>query len=149
MQVYLLMDGLSFNVIAGYLTKGEAERQRRKSEDFVLDVPLKVESPMELVNRYFAFRGLEMPSDSFHALAFLMSEVGELSDALVSSAGNWTRNNPDRERDPEMEAADVLMMLYVTMRNQGIDPLEAMLKKFQQKGFTDENPPDLDDEEGW
>jgi len=91
----------------------------------------------DVIIRYFKFRGLEMPNES-QAFQFLVSEVGELADALVSSSGNWVRNNPGRERDIEGEAADVLMMLYVTLMERGIDPYEAMLNKFRQKGFTDE-----------
>jgi hypothetical protein len=53
-------------------------------------------------------------------VGFLVSEVGELADALVSSAGNWVRNNPDREKDIEGEAGDVLMMLCVTLMERGI-----------------------------
>ena len=61
---------------------------------------------------------------------------GELADALVSSAGKWVRNNPDREKDIEGEAGDVLMMLCVTLMERGIDPYEAMLAKFKRKGFN-------------
>lgn len=85
---------------------------------------------------YFMFRGLEMPNEA-QAFQFLVSEVGELADALVSSAGKWVRNNPDQDRNPEMEAGDVLMMLYVTMSRHGIDPLKGMIRKFQSKGFRD------------
>lgn len=84
---------------------------------------------------YYKFRVLEMPNES-QAFQFFVSEVGELADALVSSAGNWTRNNPDREKDIEGEVGDVLMMLTVTMMERGIDPFEAMLKKFARKGFV-------------
>lgn len=156
MLAYLLVDGMTLQVARGYLTQGEAERNLDPVRgDFLLE-PIEIESPRELVLRYYQFRGLEMPEDEFHALAFLTSELGELSDALVStiipkvstcsacgadavsSAGKWVRNNPKKDRDPELEAGDVLMMLYVTMLKRGVDPLQAMLKKFQKKGFTDE-----------
>jgi NTP pyrophosphatase (non-canonical NTP hydrolase) len=97
----------------------------------------------ELILRYYRFRGLSMPNE-MQAFLFLASEVGELADALVSApgptsgGGKWVRNNPDRERDPADEAADVLMMLYVTMMERGIDPYAAMRAKFRRKGFNGE-----------
>jgi len=95
----------------------------------------------DVIIEYFKFRGLAMPNEA-QAFQFLVSEVGELADALVSSAGNggtgvpWVRNNPDREKDIEGEAGDVLMMLCVTLMERGIDPYEAMLAKFKRKGFN-------------
>ena len=42
---------------------------------------------------------------------------------IVSSAGNWIRNTPDKDRNPELEAGDVLMMLFVTMSRRTIAPV--------------------------
>lgn len=89
----------------------------------------------DVITEYFKFRGLVMPNEA-QAFQFLVSEVGELADALVSSDGNWVRNNPDREKSVADEAGDVLMMLYVTLMERGIDPYEAMLAKFKRKGFN-------------
>lgn len=104
----------------------------------------------ELIKEYYQFRGLVMPNED-QAFKFLVSEVGELADALVSaekiipgpvsSAGNceavpWVRNNPGKERNIEDEAGDVLMMLYVTCMERGINPHVAMLRKFARKGFA-------------
>ena len=81
-----------------------------------------------------------MPNEA-QAFQFLVSEVGELADALVSSVVNcrtvipWVRNNPDRECDVEGEEGDMLRMLAVTLMERGIDPFEAMLAKFKRKGF--------------
>lgn len=88
----------------------------------------------DLIIRYYQYRGLTMPNES-QAFQFLVSEIGELADALVSSNGTWVRNNPDRERNIGEESADVLMMLYVTLMERGIDPYEELLKKFKKKGF--------------
>lgn len=93
------------------------------------------DSIRDVILRYYEFRGLSMPAEA-QAFQFLVSEIGELADALVSSNGNWVRNNPDRERSIADEAGDVLMMLYVTLMERGIDPYEAMLEKFKRKGFT-------------
>lgn len=69
------------------------------------------------------------------AFLFLVSEIGELSDALVSNQAQWVRNNPDRERHIPSEIEDVLMMLTVFAATQGIDPLEALKDKMRSKGF--------------
>jgi NTP pyrophosphatase (non-canonical NTP hydrolase) len=89
---------------------------------------------VEIVKQYYAFRGLTQP-DANQAFLFLVSEIGELSDALVAEQGAWVRNNPGRERHIPWEIGDVLMMLTVFAATQGIDPLEAMLAKMKSKGF--------------
>ena len=89
---------------------------------------------VEIVRQYYQYRGLTQP-DANQAFLFLVSEVGELSDALVAGQAEWVRNNPGRERDISAEIGDVLMMLTVFAATQGIDPLEAMLAKMEGKGF--------------
>jgi NTP pyrophosphatase (non-canonical NTP hydrolase) len=90
---------------------------------------------IDLVNDYYAFRGLTKP-DANQAYLFLVSEIGELADALVSGQGQWIRNNPERERDIAPEIGDVLMMLTVFAATQGIDPVEALKAKMRKKGFA-------------
>jgi NTP pyrophosphatase (non-canonical NTP hydrolase) len=89
---------------------------------------------LDLVKQYYEFRGLTAP-DTNQAFLFLVSEMGELSDALVADQAEWVRNNPNRERDVEAEIGDVLMMLTVFAASQGINPIDAMLKKMESKGF--------------
>jgi len=89
----------------------------------------------EIVRQYYQFRGLTEP-DANQAFLFLVSEVGELSDAFVENQAQWIRNNPDRERDVQAEIGDVLMMLTVFAASQGVDPLDAMLAKMARKGFA-------------
>jgi len=91
-------------------------------------------SIIEIVEKYYVFRGLTQP-DANQAFLFLVSEVGELSDALVADQANWVRNNPDRERQIPAEVGDILMMLTVFAATQGIDPIQAMLEKMKSKGF--------------
>lgn len=88
----------------------------------------------EVVRAYYAHRGLTAP-DAGQALLFLVSEIGELADAFVEQQAEWVRNNPGRNRDISDEIGDVLMMLTVFADAQGIDPVEAMLKKFARKGY--------------
>lgn len=87
-----------------------------------------------IVDAYYAYRGLTHP-DANQAYLFLVSEVGELADALVANQADWVRNNPDRDRSIEPEIGDVLMMLTVFASQMGVDPVEAMLNKMKSKGF--------------
>jgi NTP pyrophosphatase (non-canonical NTP hydrolase) len=89
---------------------------------------------VEIVEAYYQYRGLENP-DASQALMFLVSEIGELADAHVANQAKWVRNN-DRERNVDEEIGDVLMMLTVYASTRGIDPIAAMLKKFERKGFS-------------
>ena len=90
---------------------------------------------INIVDQYYQFRGLTKP-DANQAFLFLVSEIGELSDAFVEEQAQWVRNKPDRERDVKAEIGDVLMMLTVFAASQGIDPQEAMLNKMRSKGFN-------------
>jgi NTP pyrophosphatase (non-canonical NTP hydrolase) len=95
---------------------------------------LKPQKLSEIVDAYYQYRGMTHP-DANQAYLFLVSEIGELADALVANQADWIRNNPDREREIDAEIGDVLMMLTVFSMEMGIDPLEAMLKKMERKGF--------------
>ena len=88
----------------------------------------------QAVKAYYEKRGLKFP-DANSALLFLVSEVGELADALVNQQPGWIRNHPDKERDLKEEIGDVLMMLTAMAIAFDIDPFEAMLDKFQGKGY--------------
>ena len=90
---------------------------------------------LEIVERYYEFRGLTQP-DKNQAFLFLTSEVGELADALVADQADWVRNNPDKHRSVSDEIGDVLMMLTVFSTTMGIDPVQAMLEKMKRKSFT-------------
>ena len=58
---------------------------------------------MKWITAYFAFRSLTWPNAD-RSLLFLVSEIGELSDAWVQEKAAWVRNNPDRERDVASES---------------------------------------------
>lgn len=93
---------------------------------------------LELVHSYFVLRKYVMPNPD-EALMFLVSEIGELADAMVHARKNWVRNNPG-EKDGSKEAianeiGDVLMMLTALGITFGLDPLECMLDKFESKGW--------------
>ncbi len=89
---------------------------------------------MQIIQEYYSARPLKMPTTVEHALFFLMAEVGELADAFVEEKDQWNRNNV-RDRKMDTEIADVLMMLQVTAKLAGIDPVTSLLKKMKEKGF--------------
>ena len=88
----------------------------------------------QAVQTYYERRGIRVP-DAHSALMFLVSEIGELSDAIVSQQEGWIRNDPDKIRDIPDEIGDVLMMLTALAICYDIDPYDAMLAKFKKKGY--------------
>jgi NTP pyrophosphatase (non-canonical NTP hydrolase) len=95
----------------------------------------------KLVNGYFEFRNYTEPTTD-QAFKFFAAELGELADALVQSEANWVRNNPeDKSGDLQAikaEIGDCLMMLTKLADTLDIDPLTAMIEKFQSKGWRTE-----------
>lgn len=87
---------------------------------------------LDEVLRYYQARGLVMPSTD-EAMLFLVSEIGELADALVTGRGAWVRNNPGRERSIPDELADVMMMTLVLAHTLGVDPNQALREKMARK----------------
>ncbi len=116
----------------------------QKSEDFqhqgggpVSFYTVELPPLSELVDSYFEQRKMKDP-DAQQAFNFLVSEVGELADALVSQEPGWVRNHPDEKANPPAnEASDVLMMLVKTCEKLGFDPLSAMVEKFRRKGWRE------------
>lgn len=90
-------------------------------------------------NQYAAFRGLKDPNAD-EAFKFLVSEIGELADAIVSQKPGWVRNDPDKERSISDEIGDVLLMLIKTAEKLGYDPISAMDRKAKSKGFYPDLP---------
>ena len=87
------------------------------------------------IKRYFSERGLTYASSGLDAYLFLVSEVGEIGDAIVHTRDQWVRNNPDRERELKAELADAYMMLAITADLYDIDLDDALLDKMAEKGF--------------
>jgi NTP pyrophosphatase (non-canonical NTP hydrolase) len=87
------------------------------------------------LQQYFEERGLLYPVDPNDALLFFISEVGELTDAIVQGNGAWVRNNPDKHAEDSIaeEAGDVLMMFLVWCEIMGINPVADMLIKCERK----------------
>lgn len=130
-DVYLTTNGYE-EITGGCWTYGNAQKVAKEDGGDVTSI--YIEPLSNLVERYFKARGYQTPTAE-QAFLFLTSEVGELADALVQAqSDDWVRNN-ERERKIEGEIGDVLMMLVVTAKRLGIDPIEAMLNKFKEKGY--------------
>lgn len=89
----------------------------------------------KFIKRYFAERGLTYPTDALDSYLFMVSEVGEVGDAIVNVRNDWVRNNPDRDRNLGAELADVYMMLAITADLYDVDLDQALLDKMAEKGF--------------
>ena len=132
MKIYFVRDG-DYIVRKGFISKMEADEAARVFGGHVDE--LEVVGLSNLVRGYFKFRGYVEPSAD-DAMYFLMSETGELADAIVHSRESWVRNNPhNKHGDVAGEIGDVLMMLTKVAERYGVDPLEAMLAKFKKKGY--------------
>lgn len=87
----------------------------------------------QYIRRYFEDRGLVYANKAMDAYLFLVSELGEVADAIVSGNADWVRNDPDKYRGLADELADVYMMLYITADLSGVDLDEALFDKMQKK----------------
>lgn len=88
-----------------------------------------------LVRSYYAFRGYKDP-DLKEAFNWLVSEVGEAAGAINQSQGEgWVRNNDHTQDSVADELGDVLMMLIKTAEKAGVDLLDAMVGKWEKKGW--------------
>jgi len=94
-----------------------------------------VQDAKKYIRRYFNERGLTYASSGLDAYLFLVSEVGEVGDAIVHSRDEWVRNHPDKTRDLKEELADAYMMLAITADLFGVDLDEALLEKMANKGY--------------
>lgn len=88
------------------------------------------------IKQYFNDRGLTYPEEGLDAYLFMVSEVGEVGDAIVNTRNSWVRNNPDRERNLGAELADVYMMLAITADLMNVDLDKALLEKMASKGYN-------------
>ncbi len=88
--------------------------------------------PIQLIRNYFDQRTLKRP-DTKDAYIFLVSEVGELGDALMRKEQDWVRNTPNKDVSIADELADVYMMLHVLAANQYVDLDEALKNKLERK----------------
>jgi NTP pyrophosphatase (non-canonical NTP hydrolase) len=91
----------------------------------------------EIINDYYTQRGLKFP-DSWQALAFATTEMGEAYEFLLQRDGGWVRNNPESKPVWDQQAfaeelGDLIMMVVVAGIAEGVDPIQAMLGKMERK----------------
>lgn len=97
------------------------------------------EKIIKLYEDYFHFRGQPWPVETRDALDFVVSEVGEIFDALLRSKPDkgFVRHN-ERKTDLGMEISQAIMMLMIAANSAGIDVQEATYKWMRSKGFEPE-----------
>jgi len=98
---------------------------------------LKQSKLIALYKDYFEFKEMHYPEDARDALDFVVTEVGEIFDALKRSEPNWVRHN-DREADLGMEISQAIMMLLIAADCENIDIEKATHKWMQEKGYRAE-----------
>lgn len=91
---------------------------------------------ISIIKDYFEKRKLKMP-DFSDAMKFVITEVGEVLEVDLSRKG-YVRNNPQNKpvynkEELAMELGDAIMMLIVAGITEGVDPLDAMVKKIERK----------------
>jgi NTP pyrophosphatase (non-canonical NTP hydrolase) len=139
MKVYLVMAN-NYPLEARW-TKARAESSVNDLEwsgatAEVREIPIE---PLHwLVDSYFRHRKYHEPN-KLEAFIFLVSEIGELAGAIVQSLKSlWVRNNDHSKDSIKDEMGDVAMMLIKTAEKFGFDPLEAMVFKWQRKGWSED-----------
>jgi len=103
----------------------------------------------ELVNvikDYYEKRNLTWPNFD-NAIKFLVTELAEVEELDLDRSSSWVRNHPEtkpkyNKEDMAEELGDVVLMAMVAGIVDGVDPLEALLNKMNNKlkalGFTSE-----------
>jgi len=111
-------------------TAGNCETKITSVEIDNLCIPLR---------EYYNFRGYKFP-DTVQAFLFLASEIGELSDRIVTGQSDeWVRNHPEaKHSNLKPEIGDVLMMLTALCSAEygSTDPIDCMIEKWSAKGFS-------------
>lgn len=109
-------------------------------------IEVKMNELTKKVIEYYNKRGLKWPN-TYQALAWAITELGEAYELLLARDGDWVRNNPDPEdkfsriQDTFMEElGDTIMVLVVAglVSDTGLgtgrnDPLSALEHKIARK----------------
>lgn len=92
---------------------------------------------LSLVEKYYDLRSYKWP-DTYQALGWVITELGEVHEILLGRDEGWVRNNSenkpgwDKEKYAE-ELGDVIFMVIVAGIVEEVDPVDAMLKKMERK----------------
>lgn len=133
MMIYTVLDE-SNKVLGGYFQEKSAKIMRDDFAPSARIIPIEVADLEASVTGHIIARGGIVPNPT-NALMFLVSELGELADALTDEKADWARNN-DKTRSIPDEAADVLYMLLAFSWSSGFNLLEAMFAKMERTAKT-------------
>ncbi|MCK5548588.1 MAG: hypothetical protein KAI64_06210, partial [Thermoplasmata archaeon] len=92
---------------------------------------------IELYRGYFEFKGMKWPDDPRDALDFVVTEVGEIFDALKRQQSEWVRHNK-KEGDLGMEISQAIMMLVIAAEQAEIDVQDATYRWMREKDYEGE-----------
>ena len=98
---------------------------------------MKTEDLQKFITVYYEKRKLNWP-DFNDAMKFVATEIGEVYEVDLSRDKGWVRNNPEskptfNKEQLASELGDVIMMVMVAGIAEGVDPLQALLKKMCRK----------------
>lgn len=93
---------------------------------------------LDIIIDYFDKRGLVYPDNSWQALGFATTEMGEVYELLLDRDKNWIRNNPEdkpkfNKEDLSEELGDVIMMIMLAGYVEGVNPIQSLKDKIQRK----------------
>ena len=90
-----------------------------------------------MIEHYYDKRGLKKP-DFDDAMKFVHTELAEVYELVLAGKG-YIRNHPEN-KPTEMdkiklgrELGDAIMMLIVAGLVEGVDPIESLMSKLQEK----------------
>jgi NTP pyrophosphatase (non-canonical NTP hydrolase) len=91
----------------------------------------------DFIRNYYTKRGLAWPNFE-DAMKFVATEIGEVYEVDLSRNPTWVRNNPQdkptfSKEQLASELGDVIMMVMVAGIVEGVDPLDALVKKINRK----------------
>ncbi len=91
----------------------------------------------EAIAAYYAVRGYMYP-DTWQALGFLNTELGEVYEVLIAEKGGFVRNNPQNKPPYSTEKlgeelGDVIMMAMVAGMVRGVNPARSLTAKIRRK----------------
>ena len=91
----------------------------------------------KFIAMYYEKRQLKWPNFD-DAMKFVATEIGEVYEVDLARTDGWVRNNPDgkpifTKEQLASELGDVIMMVMVAGIVEGVDPLDALVKKINRK----------------
>ena len=94
----------------------------------------------DIIVDYYELRGLKFPNFD-NAMKFVVTELAEVLELDLDRIGGWTRNHPEskpkyNKEDMAEELGDAIMMLIVAGIADGVDPIDALVKKIKRKLST-------------